>query len=257
MAKWDAGAAAYAGYMVSPAGRYRAALILETLGRHLPSPPLDVLEVGCGLGELACTLAERGYRVVAADPSREMIRQAAQRAATLPGEARVRLDLQPLEVGQVLAQYPPVSFDVLIAHTVLEYLPQAAETFAALLALLRRGGLVSLVQINQASKVLRAALNQLDFAAARAAVDDRTVLSDTFRLPARTATLTDILDLYRRNGLSVVGSYGIRVFPDYLPAEVRNDPARQEALLELERAACSAEPYRSMARYLHVIGVKA
>jgi SAM-dependent methyltransferase len=35
---------------------------------HLPPPPARVLEVGCGGGELARSLAERGYEVTAIDP---------------------------------------------------------------------------------------------------------------------------------------------------------------------------------------------
>jgi SAM-dependent methyltransferase len=35
---------------------------------HLPPPPARLLEVGCGRGELALTLAARGYAVVAIDP---------------------------------------------------------------------------------------------------------------------------------------------------------------------------------------------
>jgi SAM-dependent methyltransferase len=35
---------------------------------HLPEPPARVLEVGCGRGELARTLARRGYDIVAIDP---------------------------------------------------------------------------------------------------------------------------------------------------------------------------------------------
>lgn len=36
--------------------------------QHLPTPPSRVLEVGCGSGQLAQTLAAAGHRVVAIDP---------------------------------------------------------------------------------------------------------------------------------------------------------------------------------------------
>ena len=35
---------------------------------YLPPPPVRVLEVGCGTGELALALAARGHDVVAIDP---------------------------------------------------------------------------------------------------------------------------------------------------------------------------------------------
>ena len=46
----------------------RAHLFLDFACSHLPEPPACVLEVGCGQGELANALAERGFDVVAIDP---------------------------------------------------------------------------------------------------------------------------------------------------------------------------------------------
>jgi SAM-dependent methyltransferase len=42
--------------------------VLEFIPSELPRPPARVLEVGCGPGELATTLAEAGYDVLAIDP---------------------------------------------------------------------------------------------------------------------------------------------------------------------------------------------
>jgi S-adenosylmethionine-dependent methyltransferase len=256
VSKWNAGAPAYAGYLSTPAGRFRASLIWDTLQSRLPPPPLRVLEVGCGTGELACFLAERGDQVVATDWSPEMILQTTQRADALPHDARLRLEARSLDVAQVASHYPPASFDCLVAHTVLEYQPDPAAIFAQLLTLLARGGIASVVQINHVSKVLRAALNQRDFRTALTALEDRTILADTFGISAQTTTLPDLLALFERNGLDALGSYGIRVFLDYLPAAVRDDPVQRDSLLRLERAVCGLEPYRSMARYVHILGVK-
>ncbi len=46
----------------------RTRLFLDFVCSHLPAPPTRVLEVGCGSGELAGALAERGFEVVAIDP---------------------------------------------------------------------------------------------------------------------------------------------------------------------------------------------
>ena len=47
----------------------RTRLFLEVVCSHIPEPPARVLEVGCGRGDLARALAERGFEVTAIDPN--------------------------------------------------------------------------------------------------------------------------------------------------------------------------------------------
>jgi SAM-dependent methyltransferase len=56
--------------------------VLTFLCRVLPAPPLRVLEVGCGRGELAALLLARGYAVTALDVDPEAV--AAAREAGVP-----------------------------------------------------------------------------------------------------------------------------------------------------------------------------
>jgi SAM-dependent methyltransferase len=55
---------------------------LDFLHRILPAPPLRVLEVGCGSGDLARRLLREGFEVTALDASSEAVRAA--RAAGVP-----------------------------------------------------------------------------------------------------------------------------------------------------------------------------
>lgn len=48
--------------------RLRLATFVALAREHLPSPPARVLEVGCGVGEVALALADDGYAVTAIDP---------------------------------------------------------------------------------------------------------------------------------------------------------------------------------------------
>ena len=57
-------------------------------------------------------------------------------------------------------------------------------------------------------------------------------------------------------GFSVTARYGVRAFADCVPAARLEDATFFDALLDLELAAASLTPYRSMARYVHLIANK-
>ena len=82
MSAYDALAASYDGLMADGAYRRRAAFLARRL-RKSPIPVETVLDLGCGTGTIACLLAKKGYQVLAADGSEEMLTQAAAKAAGL------------------------------------------------------------------------------------------------------------------------------------------------------------------------------
>ncbi|MCI9121759.1 MAG: class I SAM-dependent methyltransferase [Oscillibacter sp.] len=83
MNAYEALAASYDGLMTGGAYRRRAAFLERRL-RKSPIPVETVLDLACGTGNLACLLAQRGYTVIAADGSAEMLTQAAAKAEGLP-----------------------------------------------------------------------------------------------------------------------------------------------------------------------------
>lgn len=82
MRAYGALAASYDALMADGAYRRRAAFLARRL-RRSPIPVETVLDLGCGTGTMACLLAERGYSVIAADGSEDMLAQAAAKAAGL------------------------------------------------------------------------------------------------------------------------------------------------------------------------------
>ena len=83
MNAYEALAASYDGLMTGGAYRRRAAFLERRL-RKSPIPVETVLDLACGTGNLACLLAQRGYTVIAADGSAEMLTQAAAKGEGLP-----------------------------------------------------------------------------------------------------------------------------------------------------------------------------
>ena len=82
MNSYDALAASYDA-LTADAEHLRRARYLERLFRKSAIPVETVLDLACGTGTIACLLAERGYRVLAADGSEEMLTQAAKKADPL------------------------------------------------------------------------------------------------------------------------------------------------------------------------------
>jgi ubiquinone/menaquinone biosynthesis C-methylase UbiE len=99
----------------------RHAAVLDWIdGLALP-PGAQVLEIGCGAGLMAITLAERGLRVQAIDTSMAMVQQARQN-----GEARGVTDLLTVDVGDTYAlAFEDGSFDLVLAVGVLPWIAKA------------------------------------------------------------------------------------------------------------------------------------
>ena len=97
--------------------------------------PADILDFGCGSGDIALHLSSAGYRLTGYDLSEAMISEA-RRADTngcvrwllQSGESKTRL---PLETA---------TFDAIVASSVFEYLPDIDQTLAELSRLLRPNG---------------------------------------------------------------------------------------------------------------------
>lgn len=100
-------------------------------------PPARVLDAGCGAGPLTVELARRGYRVVAADLSPEMV-ELCRDALT---EADVDATAVELACGDILGLgLEAGSFDVVYALGFLQYQEDEAAALACLRELLEPGG---------------------------------------------------------------------------------------------------------------------
>lgn len=94
MRGYGALASSYDGLMADGDYRRRADF-LERQFRGSGFPVRSVLDLACGTGTIACLLAERGYEVIAADGSEEMLTQAAAKAAGLENPPLFLLQAMP------------------------------------------------------------------------------------------------------------------------------------------------------------------
>jgi ubiquinone/menaquinone biosynthesis C-methylase UbiE len=135
---FDGLAPAYDAVFTSSAlGRSLRALTWERLDAALGACR-RVVEIGCGTGEDALHLAQRGVEVLATDPSPAMLRVAAEKAAKAGCERRIEFRCVPLQ--RLAAELKGERFDGVWSNFgAINCVPQLEHVVADLAALLTPG----------------------------------------------------------------------------------------------------------------------
>jgi SAM-dependent methyltransferase len=205
------------------------------------SGPVTVLDCGGGSGSLAVPLAGQGARVTVVDISIDALATLLRRSA----EAGVS-DLVTAVQGEVeaLAEVVPAAeYDLVLAHGLLEALPNQAQAIAQIAAVLRPGGAASLLLANPVAAVLNRLL----------AGDVSAALENFHRSIAAGYGLAAATSQCLAAGLTVESVEGIGMFTALVPGTELERPGAVRALAELEAAAAGTSPYRDIAARLHLV----
>jgi S-adenosylmethionine-dependent methyltransferase len=231
-------------------GLVRYELAARQLDLHLPPPPARLIDVGGGAGHQTLRLAELGYHIVLADPSKEMLRRAADRLSTLEPATKERVEVVQADAKRCLELYPAGVFDAALCQGVVMYLSSSEPVVHVLASLVRPGGVASLIAKNGEALAMRAALERR-YRDALALFDENADLGRV-GVVTRGDSLVSLTAMFERHGLSVLAWYGIRVFTDHLGDEPPGKDA--ELAVEAEWRAGQRDPYRQVARLLHLVG---
>jgi S-adenosylmethionine-dependent methyltransferase len=220
---------------------------------------LDIVDVGGGTGGFAVPFAALGHRVTVVDPSPDALAAAQRRAA----EMRVTLTAVQGDAGDLVRLVGDGAADLVICHSVLEYVDSPAAAMAAVAQVLRPGATVSVLAANTVAAVLQRAL------AGRYAEARQLLAAEGSGAPAegsgarapRRFTLAGLTALIEGAGLRAGDAHGIRVFAGLLPAAgagaaagAAADPGAADELRALEEAAAVYPALRDIAARLHVLG---
>jgi S-adenosylmethionine-dependent methyltransferase len=233
----------------------RQELVARQLDAHLPSPPLRVLDVGCGQGTQALRLARRGHQVTGLDPSAELLGRLRRDLAAEAPEVQARVRVLHAAADQIPRLLQPASFDTVLCHGVLMYLTDPVPVLDAVATVTAPGGLVSLLVRNGDALAMRPGL-QGDWAAALAAFDT-TTYRNRIGVVARADRRGELTATLHRHRLALRDWYGVRVFTDTAADDAAPPAAADlEALLACEQRAGRTDPYRQVAALLHLIAAR-
>jgi 2-polyprenyl-6-hydroxyphenyl methylase/3-demethylubiquinone-9 3-methyltransferase len=116
----------------------------DYIAQRAPLAQQRVLDVGCGGGLLAESLARHGAQVTAIDLAPSMIEVAKLHAH----ENQLQIDYQVASAEQ-FAQRGGVAFDAITCMELIEHVPSPAALLAAIARLLRPGGQLFISTINR------------------------------------------------------------------------------------------------------------
>lgn len=215
-------------------------------------PGATVLDIGGGTGGFAVRIAERGHEVRVIDPSPDALAALARRAEEKGVADRVTAEQGDLSDLSDLV--PEGSVDVVLCHGVLEVVADPAAALAAVAAVLRPGGVLSLlVAQRHAAVIARAMAGHFQQARDLLAGGPGTVPSGA-RGAGRRFTAAEVEELLGTAGLTVTTRQAIRVFSDLVPGALHdNEPGAADALVELERAVATVPEFLPLATQVHLV----
>ncbi|GAA2280714.1 methyltransferase [Nonomuraea roseoviolacea subsp. roseoviolacea] len=217
----------------------------ETTGRER----LDIVDAGGGTGGFAVPLAELGHTVTVVDPSPDSL-AALERRAKEKGVGVRGLQGDLADLADLLDHDDA---DLVLCHSVLEYVDDPIGAMTAVAGLLRRGGAVSVLAANPVAAALHRALAG-HFDEARAALADPEGRWGDRDPTPRRYTAEALSELLAATGFAVGAVHGVRVFADLVPSRlVDGEPGAAEALVALEQVGAGHPVLRDIATQLHVL----
>lgn len=209
---------------------------------------LRILDAGGGQGQFSLPFAADGHELTLCDISEEML-QLARDAAETAGVAGIRyVHGSVQDLAREVREGREAPYDLLICHSVLEWVADQAGLLGLLSDLVLPGGHLSLSFYNRHGLIMKNLLR-----GRRPPILDGAFKPSAGSLtPTRPLDPAWVLQTLGQGPWKLLCHSGIRVFHDFLlTPEGRAMP--QDRLLALELELSRQEPYRSLGRYQHVL----
>lgn len=236
-------------------GAIRLAVLEKDLSDFFPravSPagdkPLQVLDAGGGYAPFSLGMAVRGHDITLCDISARMLDIARERFDRQGVRHRLAIRHQP---AQQMPSDPDRPFDLILCHAVLGWVADPAGLIRHLVALLPRGGVLSLTFYNRHGMVYKNLLR----------TNYKKILNRAYAGYPGSLTPTcprdpeTVLEWLSGHPLEILCHSGIRVFYDYIlnPDDQQRQP---DTVKKLELEFSRKPPFRDLGRYQHILAIK-
>jgi S-adenosylmethionine-dependent methyltransferase len=233
-------------------GQVRTHVVDAHLREHLPPVPAAVVDVGGGAGVQSLPLARRGHVLTIVDPSAGMLHRAAATLAREPAGVRDRVELVRSSGTEAVDLLGAGRFAGVLCHGVIPYLPDPGPVLAAVCALARPGGVVSVLAKNAATMAMRPAYEGR-WRDALAAFDADSEVN-ALGLHTRGDTVEDLALQLAELGVGDISWYGVRLFAEAWAPDHRVERDEVDDVLAVEVEASRRDPYRRLSRLFHLVG---
>ncbi|WP_157967368.1 class I SAM-dependent methyltransferase [Paraliobacillus zengyii] len=236
----------YRNYTEMPWGKLFYSTVLSQIEQHL-SGQKYVLDIGCGFGLTALSLAQKGFKVMAVEPNKELLNMAKEKAL----DSGVAIEFRNLNMTQLDSFECTVDF--LICHNVLEYVDNPEKAIRDLADKTKNKGYLSLITHNPLANVLKKAIVDKSPAKALTYIGKKSDYSAVIGAETSLYTNDDIQKWLNNAGFKVVNRYGVHNLYGYIDNEFKFDPDWNKQMTELEMQVSSISPYRDIAVFTHTI----
>ena len=205
--------------------------------------PLNVLDIGGGLGQHTIRIAQLGHKADFNELSTRLLHQAKSNAEA----SNVVNQIEWYEGSYQVLKISKASKDLILCHAVIEWLAKPHELFGFARDALTPGGMLSLSFYNPAAKEYRNLIRgNFDWLRSQ-----REYHSDEGSLtPNSPCTIEQVEAWAEECDFEIKHRCGIRVFSDYV-VERRGGLGSNEETLAMECEYSDKEPFWRLGRYLH------
>lgn len=238
-------------------GEIRLQILKHEFNQHiLPSlqqkQSPNIVDIGAGFAQLSIWLAKQDYKLSVCEPSEKMLHVAREHIQSAGVEARIALFPLTLQQFFHASHKQDQQYDLIIFHAVLEWLAEPEQALRLVAKQLKPGGTLSIIFYNRHAIALRSLLGG-DFK--RVMTDQLDGVGQKGLTPISPLIPQDVVNWVESSQLNIKHWSGLRTFYDYMKPEAAKQ-ASIDDVIAMEEHLAASEPWRSIARYQHIICTK-